>query len=284
MIEPLFGDGCTQVPCSVCPQQLPMAPNSSTGRSGRSHTSIVEAIRVDLVRLHAAWMELVFDRQLEPVHPTLGKWRPETVAEKIAYYAWGLIGALALFGAYPLAVLGFAVRGYAGRLRNAAVAIGFLGVVFLTGLVWALLTAVTYLAAFPWDGVLAVAMGGAVATISAGLAVILAHVNGRATTVVFAYPLAFTAVFLPPVVAAFYSPTLAALVFPNSESLATWILDNLLAFWGIAAYLRATFDLIGLAYVAMWIALSFPVGWFLGLLVSVANIVRPSESREPSTG
>lgn len=257
-----------------------MASDSSRQHAGQ-RTGLVEAIRIDLVRLHAAWMEVVFDRQLEPVHPTLGKWRPETTGETVAYYSWGVLGALALFIAYPLAVLGFAVRGYAGRLRNAAVAIGFLGVVLLTAVIWGLLTAATYLAAFPWNGVLAVAVGGAVATISAGLAVIFAHVDGRATTVVFAYPLAFTAIFLPPVVAAFYSPTLAAMVFPNSTSLATWILDNLLSFWGIAAYLRATFDLIGLGYVAMWLALSFPVGWFLGLVVSVANLVRPSESTDP---
>lgn len=254
-----------------------MASDSSTTRPGR-RTGLVEAIRVDLVRLHAAWMEVLFERQLEPVHPTLGKWRPETIGEKVAYYSWGILGGVALILAYPLAVLGFAVRGYAGRLRTAAVGIGVLGVLVVTAIIWGLLTAVTYLAAFPWNGVIAVAIGGVVATLSAGLAVIFAYVDGRATTVVLAYPFAFTAVFLPPVVAAFYSPTLAALVFPNSESLATWILDNLLSFWGIAAWLRATFDLIGLGYVAMWFALSFPVGWFLGLVVSIANVVRPTES------
>jgi hypothetical protein len=257
-----------------------MASDSSTRPTGRL-TGFLEAIRVDLVRLHGAWMELLFDRQLEPVHPTLGKWRPETFGEKIGYYAWGVLGALALVVAYPLTVFGFAVRAYAGRLRNAAVALGFLGVILVTAVVWGLLTAATYLAAFPWDGVLAVAVGGAVATVSAGLAVVFAYVDGRATTVLLAYPFAFTAVFLPPVVAAFYSPTLAAMVFPGSTSLATWILDNLLAFWGLAAYLRATFDLIGLGYVAMWIALSFPVGWFLGLVVSAANLVRPAESTDP---
>lgn len=243
-------------------------------------TGFLEAVRIDLERLHAAWMELVFERQLEPVHPTLGKWRPETALEHLVYWPWAALGLLVLLVGYPLVVVGFAVRVYASRIRTAAVAMGLLGVVILTAVIWGLLTLATYLAAFPWEGVLAVGVGGGVATISAALAVLFARVDGRPVTVILAYPFALTAIFLPPVVAAFYSPSLAEVVFPNSDVIATWILDNVLSFWGIAAYLRATFTLVGIGYIAMWLALSFPVGWVLGLIVSLANIVRPADRSE----
>lgn len=244
---------------------------------------VLDAIRIDLERLHAAWMELVFEGQLEPVHPTLGKWRPETTVDHLVYWPWAALGVLVLLVGYPLAVVGFVVRTYAARIRTAAVAMGLLGVVILTAVIWGLLTVATYLAAFPWRGVIAVGVGGGVATISAGLAVLFARIDGRPVTVLLAYPFAWTAIFLPPVVAAFYSPSLADVVFPNSDFLATWILDTVLSFWGIAAYLRATFSLVGFGYIAMWLALSFPVGWLLGLVVSLANLVRPGGRRETSS-
>lgn len=246
-------------------------------------TGVLEAVRIDLERLHAAWMELVFEGQLEPIHPTLGKWRPESTGEHLVYWPWAALGLLVLLVGYPLAVVGFVVRAYAGRIRTAAVAMGLLGVVILTAVIWGLLTLATYLAAFPWRGVVAVGVGGGVATISAALAVLFARVDGRPVTVVLAYPFALTAIFLPPVVAAFYSPSLADVVFPNSDVIATWILDNVLSFWGIAAYLRATFTLVGFGYIAMWLALSFPVGWLFGLLVSLANLVRPGGRSDRST-
>lgn len=245
-------------------------------------TGVLEAARIDLERLHAAWMELVFERQLEPVHPTLGKWRPDTAPEHLVYWPWAAMGLLVLLVGYPLAVVGFAIRVYAGRIRTAAIATGLLGVVVLTAVLWGLLTLATYLAAFPWRGVIAVGVGGGVATISAGLAVVFTRLDGRPVTVVLAYPFALTAIFLPPVVAAFYSPTLGDVVFPQSDVLATWLLDNVLSFWGIAEYLRATFTLVGIGYIGMWIALSFPGGWVLGLVVSLANIVRPGGRSESS--
>jgi hypothetical protein len=100
--------------------------------------------------------------------------------------------------------------------------------------------------------------------------------EGRASTVVLAYPLGVTAIFLPPVVASLYSPTLASVVFPSSESLAVWLLNNVLAVGGLAAFIRASFELQGLAHVGMWFLLAVPTGWFLGALATLATGVRRS--------
>lgn len=101
--------------------------------------------------------------------------------------------------------------------------------------------------------------------------------DGRPVTVLLAYPFGVTAVFLPPVVAALYSETLASVVFSRSDVLAIWILDSLLAFGGLNTYLRETFELVGIAYVGMWFGIAIPVGWALGLVVSLADLFRPSD-------
>jgi hypothetical protein len=95
--------------------------------------------------------------------------------------------------------------------------------------------------------------------------------------VAFAYPLATTAIFLPPVVAALYSPVVAAVVLPTSQSLALWLLNGPLSLFGVAGFLQSTFRLVGFAYLAMWFAIAVPLGWVTGSLVTLADVVRPRE-------
>lgn len=253
-----------------------MPPEQRTDRrDAGSSPSLWRQVRADLDRLHVGWMDVAFPRQRDP-HPTLGRWRPSTSTERVAYWLWALLGVLALAVGYPLAVVGFAVRFYSSRLYSTALALGVLGVVVFTTLVWTGLTVGVYLLEFSREGVVAVAAGGGVAVASAALSMAFARWDGRLATVLFAYPFGVTAVFLPPVVAALYSPTLGEWVFPNSYSLAVWLLDNPLSAVGVASFIRSQFTLAGVAYVGMWFALAVPVGWVLGVLVTLAEFVRPT--------
>lgn len=244
---------------------------------------LIKAIRIDLVRLHETWMGLVFPRQRDSKHSVLGKWKPNTTVGMAKYRTWGLFGMIVLLLVYPLAVLGFATRFYSSRIDKSAASLGFVGVLVVSVIVWGALSAAAYLSAISYEGFIAVVAAGAVASISAVLALFFTRIDGRFTTVFFAYPFGVTALFLPPVVAALYSPTLASIVFPRSESLAIWLLDNVLAYRGINEYIRATFELEGLAYVGMWFGIAVPVGWTLGILVTLANVVRPTPARgEPA--
>lgn len=245
-------------------------------RAPPQETSIIEAIRVDLIRLHETWMELIFPRQRHGTHAVLGKWKPKSTRGIIGYRVWGLMGILLLLILYPLAVLGFATRFYTRKIDTAAASLGFVGVIVLSLIVWGALTAATYFSRASFEGFIAVGAAGGVATISAVLALFFTRIDGRFTTVFLAYPFGVTAIFLPPVVAALYSPALADVIFPRSESLAIWILDYVLDYRGINQIIRARFNLEGLAYVAMWFGIAVPVGWILGILVSLANVVRPS--------
>lgn len=242
-------------------------------RSDRS--GVLGAITLDLRRLHESWMELFFPRQRNGAHSVLGKWRPSTTSGWVAYRGWAGLGALVVTLLYPLAVFGFAIRFYTRRINRAAASLGLFGVVGCTALVWSGLTVVARFQ-FSQRGFIAVAAAAIVATAAAGAAVAFARIGGRGTTVVFAYPAAMTAIFLPPVVAALFSVTLGSIVFPGSTELAIRLLDGPLSVAGLGEYLRDNYTLEGIAYVGMWFGIAVPAGWLLGCIVTLANLVRPS--------
>jgi hypothetical protein len=241
-----------------------------------SSQGLLAAVRVDLEHLLALWRELLFPDQIE-ADPVYGHWEPETVLEHVAFWGWSALGVPLVAVLYPLAVAGFGARYLVRRLDTAAARLGVLAVVALVALVWGGLTAVAWVRFSP-TGFRAVLAASAVATVSAGLARGFAALDGRPVTVVFAYPFAVSTVVLPPVTAALYSPTLAAVVKPGSTSLAVWLLEGALSVGGVAEFLRTQFDLTGPAYVAMWFGLAVPVGWTVGLLVTLANALRPSSA------
>jgi hypothetical protein len=236
---------------------------------------LVYALRVDVKRLHETWMELLFPRQLGGDESVLGKWTPDSSAGWAKYRTWAAVGALVVALLYPLALFGYFVRFQATRFDGTAARLGVLGVVVLSVLVWGGL-AVLARFRFSFEGFLAVVAAAVVATVAAALGVLATQRGGRALSVFVGYPLGVTAVFLPPVVAALYSPTVASFVFPNSENIAAWFLDNVFAVGGLGDYLRTEYDLTGLSYVGMWIGISVPLGWLLGGLVTLADVVRPS--------
>jgi hypothetical protein len=233
-------------------------------------------MQVDLRRLHETWMEVLFPRQLDARETVLGKWTPSSTTGWIFYRTWSALGVPFIALLYPLLLFGYVVRFQSRRLDGTATRIGILGVVVLSVIVWGGLTALARMR-FSTGGFIAVLAASLVATLSAVLAVVFHRVWGRKTTVLLAYPFGVTALFLPPVVAALYSPALANVVFPGSTSVAKWLLDNVLTVGGLNTYLRQQYDLRGVAYVGMWFGLAVPVGWFLGILVTLADLVRPTE-------
>ena len=249
----------------------------STRAGNRRRVGVIGAVRIDLARLHGAWMELVFPRQRGRGHSVMGKWKPETLPQAIAYYSWYAIGAIGLLLLYPLTVVGLGTRYYAIRIDSTATRLGVVGVTAVAVVVWGLLTIVAHLQ-LPWESFVAIAASSTVAVIATALAALCSKHGGRFTTLFLAYPFAMTAIFLPPVVAALVTPSLEPYVLDPSYDFAAWLLDTVLWVGGLNEYLRGTFDLEGPAYAAMWLGFSFPLGWFLGLLVELANLVRPTES------
>lgn len=239
---------------------------------------IVEGMLIDVVRLHETWMELVFPRQRTAVHNVLGKWKPRTTGDKIKYKTWGALGVPLVAVLYPLLLVGFLVRFNARRFDSATARLGIFGVVLVTTLIWGALTALAHVR-LEFGGFLAVGAASAVAVVSAGLAGVFTRVGGRGTTVFLAYPFAMNAIFLPPVVAALFDPSLGD-VQAQSEAFAIFILDNVLYVGGLNDTIRHYFDLEGIGIVLMWVSIATPLGWFLGLVVTLADLIRPRSAAE----
>jgi len=249
-----------------------MSTRSQRGGGG----GLVGAVKTDIQRLHGAWMELVFRRQRGRGHSVMGKWKPETLPQKIGYHGWSALGVIGLLVLYPLTVIGFATRFYAAKLDSTRTRLGIAGVTGIALVGWGTLSLIAYLR-IPFDAFLAIAAASGVAIVSTALAAVTSKFGGRALSVLLAYPFAMTALFLPPVVAALVTPSLHPYVLDPSYEFAAWALDNVLVVGGLNDYLRSNFSLEGPAYAAMWLGISFPLGWFLGVVIGLANLVRPSQ-------
>lgn len=241
---------------------------------------VLGAVRIDLRRLHATWMALVFPRQRSE-HSVMGRWTPDDEPMATAYKIWSAIGLPLVALVYPLVLAGFATRFYTRRINRAVAALGFAGATGVVALLWGVLTVVAR-TQFASDGFLAVAAAAIVATLSATLAMLFATVDGRATTVLLAYPFAMTAVFLPPVVASFFYDPVAGVIIPLSDGVAIWMLDSVLPD-AISSYLRANFRLRGIGLLAMWAGIAVPLGWLAGGAVTLADVVRPTDDDAAGT-
>lgn len=237
---------------------------------------VVHGIKVDLRRLHEYWMELAYPRQRSDSHSVLGKWTPNTTRGMVLYRLWSALGMAVVALLYPLVLIGVMTRFYSRRVDLLLAWIGVFGIVIVAGVVWGTLTVVAHFQ-LSQEGFLAVGAAAAVATAAAGVAAVTTKFGGRLSTILIAYPAAMTAIFLPPIVAALFSPWLGDVVFPRNEAIAIWILDNVLFVGGLNDWLRAQYDLDEIGHVLMWFGIAVPLGWLLGTLVSLADLVRPTD-------
>lgn len=247
--------------------------------AARNEQSIADAIRYDVRLMHETWMEFVFPRQRGASDTVLGKWKPDTTGEVVSYRAWSALGVPVVSLVYPLVLLGYFFRFQTRRINLTAVRLGFFGVIIVFTLLWGALAALAYFqfrSAFTEGGALAIAAAGGVAVLSSGLSYGFWRLDGRPITVLFAYPFAVTAIFLPPIVAALFSTALADIIVA-SDSLAYWFVNEGPELFGFVDYLEQNFERQEYHHVIIWFVISFPVGWILGIITSLAYLIRPTE-------
>ena len=240
---------------------------------------VVEAVRFDLNKFHETWMELLYPRQRGASDTVLGKWQPQTTREKLTYNVWAALGALVVAVLYPLALIGVVVRFHARKIDVSVQKLGAVGVVLLTVLVWGGLSALVEFrlqAQFSSQEANAIVAASVVAVLSSALAVLFRSVGGRITTVVFAYPFGMTAIFLPPVVAALVSDDIAQFSIVYAEEIAELARAEALEPIGLREEVADRFDMTEFAYVLIWIGISVPLGWLLGTIVALADLIRPT--------
>ena len=156
--------------------------------------------------------------------------------------------------------------------------IGAIGVFLLAVLVWGGLAAlVEFQLDFPAQEANAIIAASVVAILATGLALVFRAIDGRPVTVIFSYPFGMTAIFLPPLVAALLSDQIAQFTIVYSEEIAVFLQDEVLAEVGLKDYFVRNFDRNGGAYVIMWVVISVPLGWILGIMVTLADFIRPKD-------
>jgi len=235
-----------------------------------------DAIKYDLRVMHETWMEFVFPRQRGAENTVLGKWQPEETHEVFTYRLWWWLGVPLISIVYPMVLLGYFLRHQTRRINVTAARLGFFGVVLLFTLLWGGLTAIVYIqlqSALEPGAVTALTAASIVAVASSALSYIFWRVGGRGTTVLLAYPFAMTAIFLPPVVAALFWEPLGEVIIQQGEDLFTWVFQS-----GpdeIMEPLGDRFDRQEYHHAIIWFAVSFPVGWVVGTLVTLADLIRP---------
>jgi hypothetical protein len=248
--------------------------------SAGTEQSTVDAIKFDLRLLHETWMETVYPRQRGADGTVLGKWEPDGGLSLYLYKLWSGVGVPIVGLLYPLVLFGYFIRFQTRRLNVTAVRLGFVGVVGLFVLLWgalAVLVRFQFSGAFVENGVVAIVAASGVGILSSALAYGTWRLGGRFTTVLFAYPLAMTAIFLPPVVAGLYSEAVGSVVLSSSDSIQDWLIANSpSAVDSVRDYLIDNFDLEGITYVFLWFGISVPLGWILGIVVTLADFVRPA--------
>ncbi len=237
---------------------------------------LVDAIKYDVRVLHETWMEVVFPRQRGAEGTVLGKWKPEETREVITYKLWYGFGVPVIGILYPLVLLGYFIRYQTRKINVTAARLGFFGVVLLFAVLWGGLTALVY---FELQGVLedgavvGIAAASVVAVVASALSFIFWRVGGRFTTVFFAYPFAITALFLPPVVAALFWEPLGEVIIEQGDDLFRWAFQT--GPESITEPLGERFDRTEYHHAIIWFIVSFPVGWVLGFLVTLADLIRP---------
>jgi hypothetical protein len=239
---------------------------------------LLAGAKIDLRRLLSAWRTIVFSRQTDE-YSVQDRWHPGSPGAKLAFWAWSILGVVLIGVVYPFAALGFWTR-YVGRQIDRIVAgLGVLVIIAAMAVLWGGLTALAW-DRLPTTGFRAVLAASVVATASVGLSWVFARYGSRRLTLVFAYPFAVAAIFVPPVTAALFSPAIGAGLLSESELFAEWLLNNVVI-GGLSTTIRQQFELAGLAFIGMWFGFAVPVGWALALLVSLANLIRPRTRRNP---
>lgn len=216
-------------------------------------------------------MSAIFDDQKQP-HPVAGVKMPKGRVQMSIYLIWSFLGYPASVAGYLLAVVGNILKIFVDRIVSKADDWGISSVFLLLLLLWVSIgVAVLYF--YQQEDAIAFALSSTIGLLSLIIAFVAREIGSSKTTVLVAYPAAYTAIFLPPVSAALIVPEIASTVLPLSTDVANYILNSAIVFDSLEDSLRSTFNLIGFSHLILWTAISVTLGWFTGICVKSAELV-----------
>lgn len=227
----------------------------------------------DVKNIHSYWMDLLYDRHRQP-HPVLGKEIPNSRKGRFFRKLWLVIGVIFSVVTYPTLLTGLAVRFVFIKkvnkfIRNNGIAVALLTVSSL----WMCLIGLSYYINGSETAV-GVAVASTIAVTSTIVSYYTSRVGGRVTTILLSYPLAYTAILLPPVTFAVIHSGYGQSLLMVTTDIAVWLQNTISKPLMLREFISKQFDLVGYNYMVLWTIFSFIIGWLTGLIVSVSRIFR----------
>lgn len=227
----------------------------------------------DAILIHRRWMELLFDRQVNP-HPVVGRETPNSEVTYLIHYIWSIIGIGVTIVTYPTFLTGLTVRKL--FLNRISAFVDKYGIVVSMGILivgWSILSLLSY-SIGSTENAMAVVAASTVAVTSGLISYLSRKYFGRKTTLIFSYPSAYTAFLLPPVTFALIHSSAGAFVFELSSDIVISFKNIVAEPLGFRDLISETFDLIGINYLILWIGISTFLGWVTAFGVEVSRKIK----------
>ena len=226
----------------------------------------------DITQIHNYWMSIMFERHTNP-HPVAGEENPDNKYRKIKMSVWNAIGIPVSILVYPVILVGYILRKLFVEWISSFVArhhyFTVLGILVIS---WSTLSAVSYWFNFG-ESTAAVTIASIVAVLSGSVSYAVRVRMSTKLNIIIGYPMAYTAILLPPVTFALIHSAGGSIILELSSDLVI-LLKNIVADpLGIRDFLTRKLDLVGFNYIILWFCISYVVGWFTGITVWLSRQV-----------
>jgi hypothetical protein len=227
----------------------------------------------DIIFIHNKWMELLFERQVDP-HPVVGKEKPNSEIGFLLHYIWSIFGVLITIVAYPAFISGLTMRKiFISRILGFVDKYSIMTSISILVIIWSLLSILSY-SISSGENTLAVASASIVAVTSALISYYSRKYFGRLSTLLISYPAAYTAFLLPPVTFALIHSSSGSFILEFSSTVVIAFKNIIAEPLGIRNAISETFDLVGINYLILWIVISTVMGWITAFTVEVSKKIR----------
>lgn len=225
----------------------------------------------DFKSIHAHWMDILYDRYSDP-HPVLGSETPETKTGRALKGTWFTIGVVLSIILYPIVLTGLILRFVIIKKLNRFISNnGMLVALVSVFILWFSLIGISY----HIEGIetaTAMAVASTITFASSVVSYFSRKIGGRLSTILLSYPLAYTAILLPPITFSIIHSGYGQELLLLTEEAVHWFQD--VASRQLDLGRSVPKDLVKYGHIAPWVIVSFVLGSITGLIVSISRLLK----------
>lgn len=222
--------------------------------------------------LHNYWMNVLFDRHIEP-HPVLGKEKPESTTGNFIYSIWSWLGFMFVMIAYPMGYFGIFTKLYfTDKIVNFVNKNSILEALLILGVAWVSLATISSIF-YPTETTYAIIFSSVIAILSALVCYISYLTNNEKVKILVGYPTGYIAILLPPVIFSVLSPIFGDIIIDFSSEFTIFLKNQLARPLGLREFFSQNFSLDDFGHILLWTSISIVIGWITGVSVNIAKII-----------